>query len=93
MPTVQQRILDATSDLSSVPRELEALMFAIYSAALTTLSDEEVAKTFGKTKTMFLARCRQGAQQALINAGLLKTSDMVVLQAFVIFLVGDPTAL
>ncbi|KAL1986092.1 hypothetical protein VTN96DRAFT_6989 [Rasamsonia emersonii] len=87
-PTLQQRILDAASDLSSVPRELEALMFAIYSAALTAMSDEEVAKTFGETKTRFLARCRQGAQQALINAGILKTSDMVVLQAFVIFLLS-----
>ncbi|KAL1963069.1 hypothetical protein VTN77DRAFT_8715 [Rasamsonia byssochlamydoides] len=87
-PTVQQRILDATSDLSSVPKELEALMFAIYSAALTALSDEEVTKIFGETKARFLARCRQGAQQALINAGILKTSDMVVLQAFVIFLLS-----
>jgi hypothetical protein len=88
-PTVQQRILDATSDLSSVSRELEALMFAIYCAALMTLTDDEVVKTFGETKTKLLTRYRLCAQQALINAGVLKTSELVVLQAFIIFLVSE----
>jgi hypothetical protein len=87
VPTVQQRILDATSDLASVSRELEALMFAIYCAALMTLTDEEAVKSFGETKTKLLDRYRNCARQALMNAGVLKTSELVVLQAFLIFLV------
>lgn len=87
VPTTQQRILDATSDLASVSRELEALMFAIYCAALMTLTDDEASKSFGESKTAMLTRYRNCAQQAFINAGLLKTSELMVLQAFLIFLV------
>lgn len=88
-PTLQWRILNATSDLSSVPEDLEALMFAIYCAALTSLSDDEVLQRFCETKLKLLALYREGAQKALVNAGLLRTSSMVVLQALVIFIVGS----
>lgn len=88
-PTLQQRILDASGDLGSVPEDLEALMFAIYCAALTSLDDSEVQRNFGEARTKLLAVHRQGAQKALVNAGLLKTSNMTVLQAFVIFIVGS----
>lgn len=87
-PTLQQRILDASDDLASLPEDLEALMFAIYCAALTSLDDSEVQRSFGETRTKLLAMYRQGAQKALVNAGLMKTSNMVVLQALVIFIVG-----
>ena len=88
-PTLQQRILDASGDLDSVPEDLEALMFAIYCAALASLDDSEVQRNFGETKMKLLAMHRQGAQKALVNAGLLRTSNMVVLQALVIFIVGS----
>lgn len=87
-PTLQQRILSACGDLGSVSKELEALMFAIYCAALTSLDDAGVVKELGETRTKLLPRYRQGAQRALINAGFLKTFDMTVLQALVIFIVS-----
>jgi hypothetical protein len=87
-PTVQQRILDAASDLESVSPELEALMFAIYSSAFLSMSDEEARKLFDEPKATLLTRYRQAAQQALVNAGVLGTSELIVLQAFLLFIVG-----
>ncbi|RJE24967.1 Transcription factor [Aspergillus sclerotialis] len=90
-PTMQQRILSASGDLSSVPEDLEALMFAIYCAALTSLSDNEVLQTFAETRSKLLAVYRDGAQKALVNARFLRTSSMVVLQALVIFILSSRT--
>ena len=87
-PTLQQRILAACGDLSSVSKELEALMISIYCAAVTSLKDDDVQKEFGEPREKLLRRYRQGAQQALINAGVLKTSDMMVLQALILFIVS-----
>lgn len=87
-PTLQQRILDASGDLGSVPKDIEALMFAIYSAALTSLDDDEVLQSFGESRDKLLALYRQGTQRALVNAGLLSTSSMMVLQALVVFIVS-----
>jgi hypothetical protein len=60
----------------------------MYSAALMSVTPEDVVKTFGETKDKLLARCRRGTHQALINAGILRTSDIIVLQAFILFLLS-----
>ncbi|RAQ53768.1 hypothetical protein AFGD_006808 [Aspergillus flavus] len=88
VPTLQPHILNASGNIDSMPSELEALMFTIYCAAIRSLSDEEVLQGFGKSRTALLAQYQQASQSALIKAGLLKTSNMVVLQAFVIFILS-----
>lgn len=62
-------------------------MFSIYSSALLCMQVDEVQKYFKESKTTLLARYRQCAQQALVNAGVLGTSELMVLQAFVLFIV------
>lgn len=52
------------------------------------MSDEEVRKLFDEPKSGLLSRYRQAAQQALVNAGVLGTSELIVLQAFLLFIVG-----
>jgi hypothetical protein len=86
-PTVQQMILDACGHLNNVERQLECLMFAIYCSALASLQNEDVRSSFGESKSILTAKYRRGAQQALVKAGFLKTSDFTVLQAFVLLLV------
>ncbi|OKL63292.1 hypothetical protein UA08_01712 [Talaromyces atroroseus] len=88
VPTLQKRILDAASDLSSLSPELEALMFSIYSTALLCMQDDEVEKYFEESKPTLLSRYRQCTQQALVNAGVLGTSELMVLQAFVLFILS-----
>lgn len=68
---------------------MEALMFGIYSMAIVTLSEDECLKTFGEEKDDLLARFQSGSRQGLINAGYLKSSDVVTLQAFTLYLVSE----
>lgn len=87
VPTLQQELLNAASDLSSLSPEMEALMFSIYSSALLCMQVDEVQKYFKEPKSILLTKYRQCAQQALVNAGILATSDLRVLQAFLLFIV------
>ncbi|KAJ5120045.1 hypothetical protein N7448_010714 [Penicillium atrosanguineum] len=87
-PTVQQQILDAMSDLSSISTELEALMFSIYCISLVSLPAADVEKSFGESKKKLLPRCRRGVQLAFRNASFLRTSSVMVLQAFMLYLLS-----
>ncbi|KAJ5632864.1 hypothetical protein N7490_009203 [Penicillium lividum] len=87
-PTLQPQILEATGDLPKISKELEALMFAIYCIALVSLQASEVERSLGESKTKLLSRCRRGAQLALSNASFLRTSNLMILQAFVLYLLS-----
>lgn len=86
-PTVQQQILEAIGDLSSISKELEALMFSIYCISLVSLPATDVEKSFGESKKKFFSKCRRGAQLAFRKASFLRTSNVMVLQAFMLYLV------
>jgi hypothetical protein len=45
VPTLQPAIQKATTEIGSVPRSFEALMFAIYSAAVMSLKDDECKRS------------------------------------------------
>lgn len=87
-PTVQQQIIEASSNLGDVPPALEALMFGIYSSAVVSMSEDECMTIFGEDRDTLILRYRNGCQQALINTGFLRTSDLKVLTALFLFLVS-----
>jgi hypothetical protein len=89
VPTAQKAVLNAMADLDHVSKGMEALLFGIYVIAVTSMEEGECQSTLQESKAFALKRFRAGAQQALRAAGLLKTSDMMVLQAFVLFLVSQ----
>ena len=84
---LQQQILNVVSDLGSIGKGMEALLFSIYGCAVHSMTDEEVQKEFGLEKSLLQTRFLTATQKALANAGLLKTSDLVLLQAFCLYLV------
>jgi hypothetical protein len=87
-PTVQQVVTEANGNLDQVPRNVEALLFAIYCITLESLSDGECTAIMSEPKVAVRERFRSGAQHALINASFLKTSDLMVLQALTLFIVS-----
>jgi hypothetical protein len=87
-PTVQQLILNSIGNLVALPKNLEALMFSLYCCALNSLSDSECYAILGQPKRFWARRFRTASHQALVNAGVLKSSNMMVLQAFVLYLVS-----
>jgi hypothetical protein len=89
VPTLQKRIIDASWNLQDISKQIEALLFAIYLLAITSLSPSDCQMYFGHDKAPLLKRYRKGAVQSLMAADLFSTRDLEVLQAFVLFLVGD----
>ncbi|EER28517.1 Fungal specific transcription factor, putative [Coccidioides posadasii C735 delta SOWgp] len=87
-PTVQQQVLKVSGSLGNMPKPFEALMFAIYLCAVVSLSDEESRGLLGEPRKVVLQRYRLGAEQALINAEFIKSSDVTVLQAFALYLLA-----
>lgn len=87
-PSIQQQLLEATANLENLPKGLEALMFGIYAMAIASLKDDECQKAFGEGKLVLLSRHHAMARQGLINAGYLRSSDLIVLQAFALYLVS-----
>ncbi|KAI4263155.1 MAG: hypothetical protein L6R42_001695 [Xanthoria sp. 1 TBL-2021] len=88
-PTLRKFITGAKDHLDTMPggSKMQALMFAMYFAAITSLTPEECMKDFGEQKTELLARYRYGTEQALVQADILNSMEMVTLQALVIYLI------
>ncbi|CAD6568028.1 MAG: hypothetical protein ASARMPRED_001388 [Alectoria sarmentosa] len=69
----------------------EALRFAMCFTAVCTLTEAESRKMFMETKDKTINRFRLATEVMLSRAKLLTTSDITVLQAFVIYLAGRRT--
>lgn len=89
-PTAQGRVIEASAHLEGVSSGLKAFMFAVYLIALISFEDAEVQAMFGEAKMRVVSRFQLVAQQTLINAGLMRTSDITVLQAYILYLVRPP---
>lgn len=87
-PTVQQLVLEASGNLKFVSKSMNALLFAVYFSAVNSLSNAECEIIVGQERSVLLANFYLGAQESLISAGFLRSSDLVVLQAYVLFLVS-----
>ncbi|KAK7426924.1 hypothetical protein QQZ08_006516 [Neonectria magnoliae] len=86
VPTVQAQIIEASSNIESAPKNIEALMFAIYLMAITSLEDVDVQRMFNEPKMELLGRYHTATQQALTNAGFMRDSDPILLQAYLLYL-------
>ncbi|RFU32209.1 hypothetical protein B7463_g4122, partial [Scytalidium lignicola] len=86
-PTMQQKILQASGNLYDLSKPMQALMFVIYAFAVTSMNEQECERMFpGEHRSSLLTKWRYGAQRALIAADVVKTTDIVVLQAFTLFI-------
>lgn len=91
VPTTEIMIMKVARDrsqLEGISRGVECLLFAIYHAAVTSLTAQECQDRLGAAKSDLLDRYRFGVEQAMSRAGLLNTQELIVLQAFVTFLVS-----
>lgn len=87
IPTHEPIVLDAFAHLDKVGRGLETLLFAIYYGAATSTTPEDCLARWGEDRSVLLARYRFGLEQALARANFLYCDEVVILQAFVVFLV------
>jgi hypothetical protein len=91
-PSLKKYLFGHVKDLdcSPGPGGLEALKFAIYYAATTTLNAEQCMKQLGEDKCTLLSKYRSSIELALARADFVNTLELSTLQALVIFLVSSP---
>ncbi|PNS15641.1 hypothetical protein CAC42_4093 [Sphaceloma murrayae] len=86
IPSISSTILTSASHLSNLSKGFEALLFTIYYGATTSLTPEECLVKLGEERAVLLSRYRFAVEQALARANFLTAEELVILQAFVIFL-------
>ena len=87
LPTKEVTVLRCITALECLTRPTETFMFATYLISLTSLGEEECLEHFGESRSLLLDRYQYATEQALMKVGVLGSTDLVVLQAFVMYLV------
>jgi hypothetical protein len=87
VPTFNLTFADAIVRPEKVPKGLESLLFAIYYGAVTSTTPDECRVRWGEDRAALLNRYRFALEQALARANFLYCDEVVILQAFVIFLI------
>lgn len=88
IPSTITMVKMASQQPAMVSKADECLLFAIYHFAVYSMGENVCAKDFGESRTTLLQRYLFATRQALVNACFLKTTDMAVLQALVLFLLS-----
>jgi hypothetical protein len=90
-PTLRRYVEDASThpDLIHNNKSTEALLFAMYYAAITSMTREDCTNHLQEDREVLLDRYRSCTQIAFGNANILVSSDLITLQALVIFLVSS----
>ena len=85
-PSTEKVVCEAAKSLDHLSKPMEVMMFAIYFAAITSLSEAESVSKLGIEKQTALETYRFGFEQAMARADFLSTQELVGLQSFVLFL-------
>ena len=88
VPSLQPRIERAVVDMQSTPKSFEALLFAIYSAAVMSLKEGECKQCFNEPRKALLSRYTSATKAALSRAKFMGTANLVVLQALVLHIIS-----
>jgi hypothetical protein len=96
VPSLLPYVAAATSG-SPIPKNIETLFFSIFLMAVVSLTPEECPTILACSKEEALQRYSSGVRTSLLRLNFLRSADLTVLQAFVIYLVCTlplcPTAL
>lgn len=66
----------------------ECLLFSVYHFAVFSMTEEDCVNILGNSRSRLLQKYHFATRQALVNASFLKTTEMTILQAFVLFLLA-----
>ncbi|KAH9893885.1 fungal-specific transcription factor domain-containing protein [Xylariomycetidae sp. FL2044] len=87
-PSIQLDVIEASRNLESISKPSVALLFAIYTAAVMSMKDEDCQSSLGDSRQNLLSRYLFATQQALRSAGLMKIQGFTILQAFTLHILS-----
>ncbi|KZL83821.1 fungal specific transcription factor domain-containing protein [Colletotrichum incanum] len=83
-PTLQPFVVEAASSPGTLPHNVEALLFAVYSLSVVAMTEEECMSMLGSTCKSAFRRFSSGVRTSLLRAEFLKAHDLTTLQALVL---------
>lgn len=86
IPSIRELVTSIYADNHAIDRESEAVIFAIYFAAVTSMDQDTCSVQFGQNRNSLLQHYRFAAEQSLARANFLQTHSLPVLQATTLFL-------
>lgn len=87
-PSIRHLLIEASTNLDSLDKNSEALIFAVYFSAVISMTPEQCVLQLGEERDVALHRYRFAVQQALARADFLNSQNLMLLQAAVLFLVA-----
>ncbi|RFU74836.1 hypothetical protein TARUN_7405 [Trichoderma arundinaceum] len=91
IPTTAKMVETVSRKPSMASKADECLLFAIYHFAVFSMSDEDCVLEFRQSRIELMSKYQHAVRQALVNASWLKTTEMPILQAYVLFLISIRT--
>ncbi|PON30093.1 C6 transcription factor domain-containing protein [Trichoderma gamsii] len=91
IPTTTRMVETVSRKPSMASKADECLLFAIYHFAVFSMSDEACVLEFGQSRIELMSKYQHAVWQALVNASWLKTTQMPIIQAYVLFLISIRT--
>jgi len=88
VPTVAKMVEAVSVRPDTASSVDECLLFAVYHFAVVSMSDDECTQKLGQPRARLMKRYHSATRQSLVNAAFLKTTEMAVLQALVLFLLS-----
>ena len=82
-PTLQPLLVQAATDITSVPLDYQALLYSIFGLASIALSNDEATSIIGCNRDQAAHRFTKATFHALTRFDFLRRYNMVVLQALV----------
>ncbi|KAM0253105.1 hypothetical protein ACHAQJ_007427 [Trichoderma viride] len=88
VPTMQPFVMEAASNMSSLPLHYQALLFSVFAMASVSMTSVECIQTIGLSREAAIQRFNTGTKSALIRYSFLKNHNMTALQAVVLYLLS-----
>lgn len=85
-PTTARLVAEAAQNLDHISKSMEVMMFTVYYAVLTSMSEADCINILGVERQPTLEVYRFGFEQAMARAGFLSNQELIVLQSFTLFL-------
>ena len=92
IPTADVMVQTVSQQPAMASRADEVLLFAIYHFAAVAMDPHDCLVTFGDNRDAMLQKYSYAVRQALVNAQVLKTTEMQVLQAYTLWLISTKTS-
>ena len=87
VPSFGRKLIEAKDNLQSLDAGMQALVFSVGFAAVTSMSPTQAQTRLGESKDARLQRLKTAIEKALTRANFINSPNIISLQALVIYLV------